>query len=64
MRMDLILEMMDVPGQLVSILNPISDLGANIVTVAHHYVAIKDSEYIDIWNSGSKSVGNYYLKEE
>lgn len=36
MRMDLILEMMDVPGQLVSILNPISDLGANIVTIAHH----------------------------
>ncbi|MCQ2965019.1 MAG: amino acid-binding protein [archaeon] len=35
MRMDLVLEIMDVPGQLVSILTPIGDLGANIVTVTH-----------------------------
>lgn len=35
MRMDLVLEVMDVPGQLVSILTPVSDLGANIVTVIH-----------------------------
>lgn len=33
-----------------------------IVNVANHYVAIKDSEYIDIWDSGSKCVGNYYVK--
>lgn len=35
MRMNLILEILDVPGQLVSILNPIGDLGANIVTIVH-----------------------------
>ncbi len=35
MRMDLVLELMDVPGQLVSVLEPISGLGANLVTVIH-----------------------------
>ena len=35
MRMNLILEILDVPGQLVSILNPISELGANVVTIVH-----------------------------
>ena len=35
MRMNLILEVLDVPGQLVSILNPISELGANVVTIVH-----------------------------
>lgn len=35
MRMDLVLELLDVPGQLVSILEPISGLGANLVTVIH-----------------------------
>ena len=35
MRMDLVLEIMDVPGQLVSILTPVGELGANLVTVAH-----------------------------
>ena len=33
-----------------------------IVNVANHYVAIKGSEYIDIWDSGRKCVGNYYIK--
>ena len=33
-----------------------------IVTVAHHYVTLKDFSYIDIWNSGNKCVGNYYVK--
>lgn len=33
MKMDLVLELMDVPGQLVSVLDPISGLGANLVTV-------------------------------
>lgn len=33
-----------------------------IVTVAHHYVAIKDNYYQDIWDSGRKCVGNYYVK--
>ena len=35
MRMDLVLELLDVPGQLVSVLKPISGLGANLVTVIH-----------------------------
>ena len=35
MRMNLILEILDVPGQLVSILNPIGELGANVVTIVH-----------------------------
>ncbi|MDO5860804.1 amino acid-binding protein [Methanobrevibacter sp.] len=35
MRMDLVLELLDVPGQLVKVLEPISGLGANLVTVIH-----------------------------
>lgn len=35
MRMNLILEILDVPGQLVAVLNPIGELGANLVTIAH-----------------------------
>ena len=35
MRMNLILEILDVPGQLVSILGPIGELGANLVTIVH-----------------------------
>ena len=35
MRMNLVLELMDVPGQLVKVLEPISSLGANLVTVIH-----------------------------
>ena len=35
MRMNLILEILDIPGQLVSILNPIGELGANVVTIVH-----------------------------
>ena len=35
MRMDLVLELLDVPGQLVSVLEPISGLGANLVTIIH-----------------------------
>ncbi len=33
--MNLILEILDVPGQLVSILSPIGELGANLVTIVH-----------------------------
>lgn len=33
-----------------------------IVNVARHYVPIKDNDYIDIWNSGFKCVGNYYIR--
>jgi ACT domain-containing protein len=35
MRTNLVLELQDVPGQLVSVLKPISGLGANLVTVIH-----------------------------
>ena len=35
MRMNLVLELQDVPGQLVSVLEPISDFGTNLVTVIH-----------------------------
>jgi len=35
MRIDLVLELLDTPGQLVSVLDPISGLGANLVTVIH-----------------------------
>jgi len=35
MRMNLVLELLDVPGQLVKVLEPISGLGANLVTVIH-----------------------------
>lgn len=33
-----------------------------VVNVANHYVAIRDGKYIDIWNSGRKCVGNYFVK--
>lgn len=35
MRMNLVLELQDIPGQLVSVLTPIGDLGANLVTIIH-----------------------------
>ncbi|MBM4241326.1 MAG: amino acid-binding protein [Euryarchaeota archaeon] len=35
MRMNLVLELLDVPGQLVDALEPIGRLGANIVAVIH-----------------------------
>ena len=35
MRMNLVLELMDTPGQLVKALEPVGSLGANLVTVIH-----------------------------
>ena len=35
MRMNVVLEFLDVPGQLVKALEPIRDIGANLVTVIH-----------------------------
>jgi len=35
MRLNLVLELLDVPGQLLDALNPIGRLGANIVAVIH-----------------------------
>ena len=35
MRIDLVLELLDSPGQLLKVLEPISTFGANLVTVIH-----------------------------
>jgi len=35
MRIDLVLELLDVPGQLLDVMEPISMAGANIVTILH-----------------------------
>ncbi|AMD17577.1 amino acid-binding protein [Methanobrevibacter sp. YE315] len=35
MRIDLVLELLDAPGQLLKVLEPISVFGANLVTVIH-----------------------------
>ena len=35
MRIDLVLELLDTPGKLVKVLEPISTFGANLVTVIH-----------------------------
>ena len=35
MRLNLVLELLDVPGQLLDALDPIGKLGANIVAVIH-----------------------------
>ncbi len=34
-----------------------------ICTVAHHYVVLEDDHYVDTWNSGGKTVGNYFVKD-
>lgn len=34
-----------------------------LVGVANHWVAVKDYDYVDIWNSGDKSVGNYWVRK-
>ena len=36
MRLNLILELLDIPGQLLDVLIPIGKIGANIVAVIHH----------------------------
>ncbi|MGJ7027855.1 ACT domain-containing protein [Methanothermobacter sp. DSM 3267] len=41
MRLNLVIELRDVPGQLVSVLEPLGSSGANIVTVIHE----RDREY-------------------
>lgn len=35
-----------------------------IVSVAHHLTFVDKGTLIDTWNCGSKSVGNYWIKEE
>lgn len=35
-----------------------------LVTVAHHHTAIVDFNIVDIWNCGTKTVGNYYVKNK
>lgn len=33
-----------------------------VVQVAHHYVVVDGSNYVDSWDSGYKCAGNYYIK--
>lgn len=33
-----------------------------LCNVANHYVVIEGDRYIDTWDSGGKTVGNYYVK--
>ena len=35
MRINLVLELLDAPGQLVKVLEPISTVGVNLVTIIH-----------------------------
>lgn len=35
MRMDLVLELLDLPGQLLSVIEPIGGFGTNLVTIIH-----------------------------
>ena len=35
-----------------------------VVSCAHHLTCIKNNKIEDIWDCGSKSVGNYYILEE
>ena len=48
MRMNLVLEIQDVPGQLVSVLSPIGDLGANLVTIIHQRKVKNEKGYIPV----------------
>ncbi len=47
MRMNLLLELQDIPGQLVAALEPIANLGANIVTIIHER-DIKVGAYVPV----------------
>jgi hypothetical protein len=46
------------------VLSPESLRKGVIVDVAHHYVYLKDNQYWDTWDSGLKTVGNYYECEK
>lgn len=48
MKMNLVLELQDVPGQLVSVLEPISDFGTNLVTVIHQRDSKNEREMIPV----------------
>ena len=48
MRINLVLEVLDVPGQLVSVLEPISGLGANLVSVIHKRDYQTDSDKVPV----------------
>lgn len=64
MRIDLVLELMDVPGQLVSVLEPISGLGANLVTIIHKRDVRNDKGLIPVQLTleGDKSNLNQVIK--
>ena len=48
MRINLVLEVLDVPGQLVSVLEPISGLGANLVSIIHKRDYQTDSDKVPV----------------
>ncbi|MDR2623524.1 MAG: amino acid-binding protein [Methanobrevibacter sp.] len=48
MRVDLILELLDIPGQLVNVLSPIGGFGANLVTVIHKRDDKNDDDMIPV----------------
>lgn len=35
-----------------------------VLKVAHHWVCVKGTQYVDTWNSGCKSVYGYYVKHK
>ena len=48
--------------ELDEILTPKQMKEGVLVTIANHHTCIKDGQIQDIWNCGSKSVGNYYVR--
>ncbi len=48
MRIDLVLELLDTPGKLVKVLEPISTFGANLVTVIHKRDYKKDNGKVPV----------------
>ena len=65
MRLKLVLELLDVPGQLLDALNPIGRLGANIVAVIHQRDVITERGTIpvQITIEGNEETLNTVLKK-
>ncbi len=64
MRLNLVLELLDVPGQLLDVLNPIGRLGANIVVVMHQrdVKTERGTVPVQITIEGDKATLNKVLK--
>ena len=48
--------------ELDEVLGPRTRKGRIVCNVANHYVVVDGDDYVDIWDSGYKTVGNYYMK--